>query len=431
MSDAVETPAAKKGITGHVAGWMKGVVGLFLGVGSGVVVMYSNAIVNQVVKPTRPVANFAVTADGLTVTCQNHASGDSGWWDFGDGSSLDPFDAGQQTQAHTYAKVGSYSVKLTVRNFMMEENERAVPVDLTTPPQTLPPTITALNVEPLGGTAVVPAGFRITGDAPNADRLIFDFGNDKPLVVETQSGPFEKFVVFDKPGSQTIRLTGVTGKTAVKREASVEVKPAVAGSVSVVLKVTDSGTSVQKSVTPTTVAIPLPKKGEPRFERAVTATPGWTIVSAEVGKLNAGVVKNVKLQLEADRKSGKLVGDWAASGEALAKAAGNADVMVPLTLNQEKTVFVAVPAATVSAVVTATGTTVALPPQRLGLQNPQRKIELQIARAMPDGTQDVLVTEADLKFPWKGAAVSRPGVGYGFGAALAGNQLQLRVDTRR
>ncbi len=429
----MSTDVVKKGITGHVGGWIKGVLGLFLGVGSGVVVMYSNAIVNQVVKPTRPVANFAVSAEGLTVTCANHASGDSGWWDFGDGSTLDPFDAGQQAQTHTYAKLGTYSVKLTVRNFMMEENERAVPVDLTTPPLTLPPTITALKVDALGGMAVAPAGFRITGDVQNADRLIFDIGGDNPLIVETQSGPFEKFVVFDKPGSQTIRLTGLTGKNAVKREANVEVKAAPIGSVSVVVKVTDSGTQVEKRSTSPTVAIPLPKKGETRFERPVTADPGFTIADIKVGKLNPAVVKNVKLELLPDRTSGKLVGDWAATGDALTKAAGNADVMVPLTLSQQRTAPVVLPTETVSAVINAAGqvTAIPLPPRRLGLQDARRKIELQLARATPDGSADILAFEPDLKFPWKGATASRPGVGYGFGADLKGDQLQLQMVTKR
>jgi PKD repeat protein len=73
------------------------------------------------------VANFAVTADGLTVTCESRATGESGWWDFGDGTPLEPFDPGQPTQTHTYAKPGCYAVKLTVRNFLAEVNERPSP----------------------------------------------------------------------------------------------------------------------------------------------------------------------------------------------------------------------------------------------------------------------------------------------------------------
>ena len=33
---------------------------------------------------------------------------------------------------HTYTKPGSYTVKLTVRNFLGDENERSVPVDVAT-----------------------------------------------------------------------------------------------------------------------------------------------------------------------------------------------------------------------------------------------------------------------------------------------------------
>ena len=437
MSDTAAAPAApavKKGVTGHVAGWVKGLIGMVFGVGSGVFVLNGTALVNQVVKPTLPVANFAVSTDGLTVTCQNHATGDSGWWDFGDGSTLDPFDAGQQAQTHTYAKAGTYSVKLTVRNMLMEENERTVPVDLTAAaPQSLPPAITGLTVDTLGGTAVAPAGFRISGNVANADHVIFDLGGGKPLVVETPQGPFEKFVVYDQPGGQTIRLTGVSGKTAVKCEASVDVRPPQVGTVSVVVKVTDSGSAVEKRTATPTVTVPLPKKGETRFERAVAADPGFVITAAAVGKLNTAVVKNVKLELNEDRKAGKLVGDWAAAGDALAKAAGKSDVMIPLTLTEERTSPAKSATETVSAVLNASGQTtpLSLPPQRLGAQHKERKIELQIVRAMPDGTQDVLVSEPDLKFPWKGATASRPGVGFGFGAALDGNRLQVKMDTKR
>ena len=59
----------------------------------------------------------------------SHATGDTGWWDYGDGSPLEPFAADQPTITHTYAKPGSYSVKLVVRNFTSDENERTVAVE--------------------------------------------------------------------------------------------------------------------------------------------------------------------------------------------------------------------------------------------------------------------------------------------------------------
>lgn len=429
MADA----PARKGITGHVSGWLKGVLGLFVGVGSGVVVMYSNAIVNQVVRPTKPIANFEVGIDGLTVNLKNHAGGDSGWWDFGDGSALEPFESTKEVVSHTYAKPGNYSVKLTVRNMLLEDNERTVPVDLSAAsPKTLPPSITGLKVEPFGGNGVAPASFRISGEVANAERVIFDLGN-KPLVVDTENGPFEKYVVFETAGKHAVRLTGVSGKTAIKQETSVDVYAPQAGSVSVVARITDSGTTIDRRIVNSVAAIPLPKKGEKTFEKVLTAEPGFTVAKAEMGKLNAAVVKNVKLELAADRKSGKLVGEWAASGDALAKAAGGSDAMIPLILSEEKTTSVSLPPETVSGVIAgATGTAaINLPPMPRGLTDVKRTIQLQIVRAGTDGKQDVLHTEADLKPTWKGVAVSRPGTNYGFGAALAGNTLRVQMNQSR
>src|SRR5262245_55296214 len=84
-------------------GWLKaGILG-FLGLGGGIAGTYLTAVVDTVVKPAKPVANFAIAADGLNLTCQNQASGESGWWDFGDGTPLEPF-AADKHPAHNYTK---------------------------------------------------------------------------------------------------------------------------------------------------------------------------------------------------------------------------------------------------------------------------------------------------------------------------------------
>src|SRR5581483_406428 len=101
---------------GRVSGWVKAAAGAVLGLLSGAGMMYVSVVVDKVVKPAKPVANFAVTADGMTVRCENRATGESGWWDFGDGAPLEPFDPNQPAVEHTYPKPGNYSVKLTVRN---------------------------------------------------------------------------------------------------------------------------------------------------------------------------------------------------------------------------------------------------------------------------------------------------------------------------
>lgn len=158
-------------------GWLKAaLIGLF-GLGGGAAGTYGTAFLDRVAKPPRPVANFAVAADGLTVVCQNHASGESGWWDFGDGTALEPFDANQPEQKHTYAKPGNYTVKLTVRNFVADENERSVPVEVAAAAKDTPaPQIEAdgtsrtLVQDPPagGGSAKIPWEARFpASDAPN------------------------------------------------------------------------------------------------------------------------------------------------------------------------------------------------------------------------------------------------------------------------
>src|SRR5688572_19107828 len=134
MSDPAHTPTTHPAPTSHStpakkSGWLKaGILGM-LGLGGGIAGTYLTAVVDRAVKPAKPVANFAVATDGLTLSCQNHASGESGWWDFGDGTPLEPF-APDKPVSHAYTKPGSYAVKLTVRNFFGDENERTVPVDV-------------------------------------------------------------------------------------------------------------------------------------------------------------------------------------------------------------------------------------------------------------------------------------------------------------
>src|SRR5579871_6995221 len=107
----------------------KFILGPFIGLASGAAMMYATAIINSVVKPAKPLANFAVEADGLTVTFHNRYAGE-GWWDFGDGSALEPATADQESISHTYLKPGTYSAKLTVQNFVGDSNDRSVPIQV-------------------------------------------------------------------------------------------------------------------------------------------------------------------------------------------------------------------------------------------------------------------------------------------------------------
>ena len=154
-----ETPSAKPTTTGHIAGWIKAGLTSLAGLVSGAVLMYASPLLDRVIKPDKPIANFQYSAKGLVVTFQNHSTGGhEGWWDFGDGAALQPFVPGQPTVAHTYAKPGNYNAKLSLRNLINAENERAVNV-VVDPGATAPPAIDVFTLVPVQND-YAPATFR-------------------------------------------------------------------------------------------------------------------------------------------------------------------------------------------------------------------------------------------------------------------------------
>ncbi len=409
---------------GRVSGWVKAAAGAVLGLLSGAGMMYVSVVVDKVVKPAKPVANFAVTADGMTVRCENRATGESGWWDFGDGAPLEPFDPNQPAVEHTYPKPGNYSVKLTVRNFLLEENSRSVPVDLSAAtPQQLPPSITGWQVEKVSPQAVAPATFRIKGEVKNAERLIWDLGGEK-LEVSTENGPFERLVVFDKPGDFPIQLTGLTGTTAAKQATSVHVNPPTSATVSVFLSVADAGTRTDRQPVAETVPLAVPDKGAKQFSKKLDARSGCTIAEAKLGHVATQAVKNLKVEVAADRRSVTLSGEWAALGDAGRKAAGGANVLVPLVLTEERTVPVAMPAANMAGSFAALGQPVVLPMPKPapGLQ---RKMRLEFRQTTPDGRSQTLMTVPDLKLPWTGTMPGASGAAQKFTATQVGDSVQV------
>ena len=415
MSAAVATAPVKK--SGF--GIFKATLGGFAGLATGVIGVYATALVDQVAKPGKPIANFAVVrADGLNVNFQNQATGQTGWWDFGDGSPLEPFEP-EKSVAHTYAKAGHYSVKLTVRNFLMEENDRSVPVDLTTPAaQATPPTITDFTVEPIGGTATAPATFRLRGEVKNADRVIWDLGGDKVEVTDSP-GVFEKLFVIEKPGDLTIQMIGLMGKVPVRKSAVVKVSAPLNGALSVLLRVTDTGTQIERREIPQTVSLPIPAKDAKPVERVLSAGPGFTIAEAKLGKVNSTALKNLKIEVAADKKSAKLTGDWASTGDAAQKATGGSDVMVPVTLIQEKASPSTPTTDSLAAVFTGDGgfvmqntenasrsASLPIPIQPSGMTNFTRKMQLEIREMVGDRTAVIGFLE-DLKLPLKGTIASK------------------------
>ena len=397
---------------GGKGGLVKAGLGGMAGLMAGFVGVYATSIVDKVAKPSKPVANFAVSAEGLTVVCQNHASGDSGWWDFGDGTPLEPFADGEQVVKHTYAKPGNYAVKLTVRNYFADENERTVPVDLTVPRANSPAGGLAVNnftATPVGGVTSAPATFRVKGDVANADKVLWDTGGDQ-LEVTDSPGAFEKLVVFEKPGTYPIQVIGYNGKNAVKRSATVTVSAPMSGTLSVVIRTGGSGTKVDRRAFTETVAIPLPAKDVKTFERAIAVRPGYVLLDAKLGTVASTAAKNLKVTPAADKKSVTVSGEWTGSGNAATKSAGGSDLMVPVILTQERSEAVTLPPQTVAAHFATdawlfggeSGTRVAtlvLPPLPAGV-TAKRTLALEVNETRADGVPVAIGALADLKLPY-------------------------------
>jgi hypothetical protein len=392
-------PPAKK----H--GWFKaGILGV-LGLVGGTVGTYFTQVVDNVIKPTKPVANFAVAADGLNLTCQNHSTGESGWWDYGDGTPLEPFEP-EKPAAHAYAKPGNYSVKLTVRNFLGDENERTVPVEVKAGAKDAPPpAIAAFTVQPVSAVSVAPATFRVTADVANAGACVWDYGDGRVEV--TDGGKIDRLVTFEKPGVFAVSLVAHNGKQGAKQSGQVKVEAPRDGTTMVVLKVTDSGTKLDRLQTTESVAIHVPDKAATNFSKTVNARAGFTIAEATLADAPASV-KNVKVQVSADKRSATVTGDWAGDLKATNKAAGGSDVLVRVKMAQERTLAQAPAVTMVTGMFNTSGqllrADLPLPPAPAGVAGAKRDFQLEVRTVRDGKPQTILQAPANgggsITLPW-------------------------------
>ena len=396
-------------------GWLKASrVGL-LGIGGGAAATYATAVVDRVVKPTRPVANFATTADGLTLTCQNRATGESGWWDFGDGSPLEPF-APEQPASHAYAKPGVYSVKLTVRNYFGDENERTVPVEVTAGSKDAPaPQIAGFAVQPVSPAAVAPATFRVSADVANAASCVWDYGDGRLEVSE--GGKVERLVTFEKPGPFAVSLVAHNGKLGAKQSQVVEVKAPRDGTSMAVLKVIDTGSRLYRMTTTESVAVGVPTdKTAASFSKTVNARAGFTIATATPADTPPSV-KNLKVQVSADKRSATVTGEWAGDLKSTNKAAGGSDALVRVKLTQERTVALPPAVTMVTGQFAAAGqllqASLPLPPPPTGVSGAKREFQLEVRTVRDGKPQTVLQAPAggkgSVSLPW---ATTQQGSGW-------------------
>ncbi len=390
--------------------WLKPVLGAVAGLFSGAVMMYMSPLLDKVFKPAKPVANFAVDHEGLTVTFHNRSMGvHAGWWDFGDGSPLELVQPTQEIVTHAYAEPGDYTIKLQVRNSLGEPDERTVNLHLDTHNGPAPE-IEALEATPVSPGGIAPATFRVVSKVKNAKVCVWDLDDDRPLdIVSDCTGGLDRLVTFEKPGGYVIKLAAVNGDHAVEKSELVQVMERPAGYATAVLTVTGQATHVERVTTPFTFVEQFPaqlKDDAYGFQKQAPARQGFEILSVRLQNgqaagpaLNArgqlaveppfwsGMgARNLELTLAGDRKSVRLTGELARDMIRGKKDAKLPSVAVPVVLEQERRTQAQRPAETLTASFKVPGSVkLELPELPKDWEKPRRQVRLELR----DGDQTV------------------------------------------
>ena len=302
------------GIKTVFSGWVKAVTTSVVGLVSGAVIMYLTPLVNSAIKPAKPVANFAAQVSGLTVNFNNRSTGATqGWWDFGDGTALEPFDPKSDLVKHTYARPGSYSVKLALRNLLGDESDRVAQVTLD--PESAPrPEIVSFVLVPLTPGERVPAVYRLQGKVKAATHCILSLGDERPTEVLDDAVTLDRYITFNEMGSYTVRLSAVNGKQLVEKTQTVFVSPNDSTNPLAKLLVTYQAVRVDQYKRDMKVHCAWQgdvKESVSAFRRERPADVGCTFISAELankGDPNAPV-KNVSVTIAPDKKKIVVAGE--------------------------------------------------------------------------------------------------------------------------
>lgn len=417
MSD--QAPARQGG------GWFKTLLGTFAGLLSGAVMMYLSPLLDKVIKPGKPLANFAADPLGLTVTFHNRSLNfTEGWWDFGDGSPLEPAETGQDVVTHTYTSPGTYTVKLLVRNFLGEEGERSVNLQLD-PQRSEPPQILALTAEPVSPGSFAPATFRVTAKAKGADLSVWCLDSDRPLEINADNpNDQERLVTFTRPGSHLIKVAVIRGKQADERSQVVYVQEPPSGNVAVLLHVTDSATRVLTDRTVVPVTLPFPpgsKVNVVSINRLVPARQGFEVATATLEEVSDPTLKNLRVQVAADRKSVQLLGELHRPATRPGTNQQAPTPLVKIRLEQQQRKAVTRGPVPVMASLAVPGTvSLAMPPLPKNWVDVQRQVRLEIR----DGSQ-VLWQEPQLP---RGIPVTVQGRRLLLTAAQASDQVRVELS---
>lgn len=405
--------------------WLKTILGTLAGLLSGAVVMYLSPLLDKVVKPAKPVANFAVDPLGMTVSFHNRSSGGAaGWWDFGDGSALEPLAPNQDVVTHTYANPGTYVAKLTLHNLIGEESERTVNLQLDNG-KSEKPTILDLQAVPISPGSFAPATFRLVSTAKGAKLCVWDFGDDQPLEFSRESpNRQDRLITFKKPGGYTVKLAAVNGEEAAEKTTIVYVDEPPTGTVTATLSVSDSGTRVDQVETtiPVTVAFPAHQSADVfRFDQKVPAQQGYEITGARWEPVSDVGARGLALKVAEDRLSVHLTGELVKQSGSLFNRNPSAPTLIVRTIltleRRAPEMRVPVPVATTLSV--PGSVLIPLPPLPANWINPRRQMSLELR----DGDK-VIWHESQLP---RGAIVRVGNRGCLLNATPLNNQVRLEL----
>jgi hypothetical protein len=422
MADQAAAHEAPK--SGRLSTWVKTGILALAGMLSGGFVTYLTPLVDRLVKPAKPLANFAVEHQGLTVTFHNRSIGKGqGFWDFGDGSALEPIAAGQSAVTHTYSAPGTYTAKLSLRNLIGEESERTANVQLETgTPQD--PAVLAFEAVPVTPDSYAPATFRMTTKVKNVDWCVYDFGDELPMniVTDPETAP-DRLITFKEPGSHTIRLVAVKGKKTIEQNQVVWVSVPPRGTCTALLTVADQATQVEKREVVETVCENFPpdsKDAVAKFDRTIQARQGFTISEARLKTVQDNGGRNVSLQLQPDRRSVHLTGELVRATGLFSHKAPLPNLVLQVVLKQEKQAPATRAPVQLAATLEAPGSALlTLPPVQADWVNVKRTIRLVLQ-------EDNRVVWQETQLP-NGAPVVLQNRPYKLTATTAGNQVRVQL----
>jgi len=306
-----------QGVSGTLSGWIKAGATSIVGLLSGALLMYATAFVNNTIKPAKPVANFATQVSGLTVQINNRSTGATqGWWDFGDGTALEPFDPKAEIIKHTYAKPSTYQIHLTLQNLLGESGERTTPITLDSA-EILPPEIASFELIPISERA--PALYHLKSHVKNANFCVLTAGDDRPIEILDGTTNHERYLKFDDMGSYTVRFTAVSGKNLVEKTKTIFVNPNEGGETMAKVLVSYQAVKVDTINKRWTIACDWQsgaKENGSLFRKERPVMNGYKIVKAELLNKNDkdAPVRNVNVEVSPDQSRLILTGELVKSG---------------------------------------------------------------------------------------------------------------------